>query len=73
MNALRSELNNMSVAEKLELLEALWDSIAASPDELPVPDWQKGELATRKAALAANPDTAVPWDEAKKQILRGRG
>jgi len=68
-----SPLFDLAVSEKLELVEALWDSIAATPEALPVPDWLKEELATRKAAFSQNPDTGISWDEAKERILQGRG
>ena len=69
----RSQLLKLGVEEKLELVEALWDSIAASPERLPVPDWQKVELAARKAAAQENPGAGLSWPEAKERILRGSG
>ena len=42
------ELENLSVAERLQLVEDLWDSIARSTAEVPIPQWQKDELARRK-------------------------
>jgi putative addiction module component (TIGR02574 family) len=65
MNPMLPQLLDLGVPEKLELVEALWESIAASPEELPVPAWQKEELAARKAAFLENPSTGVSWDEAK--------
>jgi putative addiction module component (TIGR02574 family) len=73
MNAEYSQLLDLQVSEKLELVEALWDSIAATPDELPVTDWQKEELARRKAAFVEVPDSGISWEEAKERILRGSG
>ena len=73
MNPVYSQLLDLAVPEKLELVEALWDSIAASPEQLPIPEWQKEELAARKAAFLANPETGLSWEEAKERILRGRG
>ena len=39
--------NSFGLAEKLLLVEDLWDSIALSNSELPLPDWQKRELDKR--------------------------
>jgi putative addiction module component (TIGR02574 family) len=42
---------NLSPPEKLQLVEDLWDDLAAAPEEVPVQEWQKVELARRKANL----------------------
>ncbi len=62
-----SDLFELGVSERLQLVEDLWDSIAS------VPDWQKEELAKRKAAHQQNPDAAVTWEEAKKRIRDRNG
>lgn len=71
MNAEYAPLFQLSVPQRLELVEELWNSIADSPAGLPVPDWQKEELDRRKAEYLENPESAVPWAEAKKRILHG--
>jgi len=63
-----SQFSHLTLPQKLELVEALWDDIAASPDELPIPGWQKEELDRREANLRANPDSVVSWEEAKRRI-----
>jgi putative addiction module component (TIGR02574 family) len=40
---------DLSPAEKLQLVEDLWDDLVANPTAVPVHDWQKEELAWRKA------------------------
>lgn len=59
---------NLSPAEKLQLVEDLWDDLAASPESVPIHSWQKDELARRRAALEQNPQSAVSWDDAKRVI-----
>jgi len=39
---------DLSPAEKLQLVEDLWDDLAARPDAVPVHDWQKQELRAEK-------------------------
>jgi putative addiction module component (TIGR02574 family) len=68
-----SPLLELDVSQKLRLVEALWDSIAAHPEQLPVPQWQKDELARRKEAHLRDPGAAVSWEEALKQIRGGNG
>ena len=59
---------DLSPSEKLQLVEDLWDDLAASPDQVPVHDWQKKELARRKENLIKNPAPALSWDEVKRTI-----
>jgi putative addiction module component (TIGR02574 family) len=59
---------DLSPAEKLQLVEDLWDDLAASPAAVPVHDWQKEEVARRKANLMNNPASALSWDEVKKRV-----
>jgi putative addiction module component (TIGR02574 family) len=62
---------DLSPAEKLQLVEDLWDDLAARPEEIPVQDWQVRELERRRANLKNNPASGLAWEEVKKQI-RGR-
>jgi len=65
---------DLSPPEKLQLVEDLWDDLAATPSEVPVHEWQKEELARRKANLMSNPASAVSWNEVKRRVrnLYGR-
>lgn len=61
-------LFDLSPPEKLQLVEDLWDDLAATPSELPIHDWQKEELARRKANLLKNPSSSIAWEDAKARI-----
>ena len=63
------ELEKLPVAERLQLVEDLWDSIARSGAELPVPPWQKDELDRRKQNYLRNPDSGLTWEEIKQSML----
>jgi putative addiction module component (TIGR02574 family) len=62
---------DLSPAEKLQLVEDLWDDLASTPEAVPVHDWQKQELARRKANLLKNPASGLLWEEVKERV-RGR-
>jgi putative addiction module component (TIGR02574 family) len=64
---------DLSPSEKLQLVEDLWDDLAATPEAVPVHDWQKEELARRKANLQSNPAAAVSWDDVKRRLRRRHG
>ena len=58
----------LSPSEKLQLVEDLWDDLAAAPSDVPVHEWQKEELARRKANLTSKPSSGLSWDEVKRNI-----
>jgi putative addiction module component (TIGR02574 family) len=64
---------DLSPAEKLQLVEDLWDDLAATPDAVPLHDWQKQEIARRKANLMGNPASGLDWEEAKRVIRQRHG
>ena len=55
-------------SEKLQLIEDLWDDLAAEPEAVPVHDWQRQELARRKASLLNNPASGLSWEEVKRRV-----
>lgn len=44
-----SQIDRMSVTERLQAMDQLWDSLNRSRQEIPSPDWHKDVLADRKA------------------------
>ncbi len=62
------EILKLSVAERIELVEAIWDSIAASPETLPVTPAQKRELDRRLAEHRANPEAGRTWEEIRDSL-----
>ncbi len=59
---------DLSPPEKLQLVEDIWDDLAATPSDVPVHEWQKKELARRKVNLMNNPASGLSWDEVKRSI-----
>jgi putative addiction module component (TIGR02574 family) len=63
----------LSISEKLQLVEDLWDDIGANPEAVPVYDWQKEELSRRKANLLSHPDSVLSWPEMQMRIRSRHG
>lgn len=57
-------IDRLSVRERLELIEQIWDSLPerVNPDE--VPEWHRAEIAKRRAEAEATPRAGKPWREA---------
>ncbi|MDZ7696958.1 MAG: addiction module protein [Deltaproteobacteria bacterium] len=64
---------DLSPSEKLQLVEDLWDDLAATPAEVPVHEWQKEELARRKANLMKNPASGLSWDQVRGRVQSRHG
>lgn len=61
---------DLSPAEKLQLVVDLWDDLAATPTDVPIPDGQLQELERRKANLMSHPTTGLSWDEVQRRVRR---
>jgi putative addiction module component (TIGR02574 family) len=68
---MRLDIDALTPAEKLELVERLWDSL--TPDDLPLTAAQSAELDRREALLQADPTRGRPWREVLDEIERRRG
>jgi putative addiction module component (TIGR02574 family) len=61
------EIMDLSVAEKILLVEKLWDSIAEDTSKQPMPDWKKELIEQRLTEHKQNPSAGVSWEELKKK------
>jgi len=73
MNPTTTSVFDLSPSEKLQLVEDLWDDLAATPEAVPVHDWQREELARRKANLLKNPASGLAWEEVKRRVRSRHG
>ncbi len=65
LSATLTEIVSLSVDERIRLVEAIWDRIAAEPDQPELTEAQKQELERRLAAHTASPEEVVPWEEVR--------
>jgi putative addiction module component (TIGR02574 family) len=70
MSTQLSEILQLTVAERIQLAEDIWDSVAAFPEALPLTDAQKEELDRRLQAYAENPSEGISWDELKDRLRK---
>lgn len=70
MNTLNLEsIQHLSVAERIQLVEDIWDSIATAPENLTLTPNQQRELDNRLEAQQADSDAGSPWAEVKARLL----
>jgi putative addiction module component (TIGR02574 family) len=56
-------IDRLSVEERLQLVQEIWDSITPDVEQFPLTDAQREELDRRVAALDAGPTNVIPWEE----------
>ena len=64
------EIRGLSVDERIELADAIWDSVEEDREEedCDLTDAQKRELERRLAAYEANPDDVIPWETVRQKL-----
>ena len=63
-------IDQMTIEEKLQTMEALWDDLCQHEEMLPVHDWQKDLLDDRERLLKKGDAQFLDWEEAKKRIAK---
>lgn len=63
-------IDRLSLAERILLVEEIWDSIAAEAEALEVPQSHKEELDRRLAAYHADPHAGSSWEEVKSRLQK---
>ncbi len=66
----RLPLDEMSVEEKLQAMESLWDDLCSRADSMPSAPWHGEVLAEREAAQERGEDAFEDWDTAKRKITK---
>ena len=60
----------MSLPEKLQMMEALWDDLSRVPDALESPEWHGAILQEREREIEAGKAQFVDWETAKEAIRK---
>jgi putative addiction module component (TIGR02574 family) len=61
--------DQLSADEKLEYVQALWESVSERPEDVPVPDWHRDVVVERLAAHRRGDTTSRPWSEVREDLL----
>ena len=63
-------LEKMSVEEKIQAMETIWDDLCSRANSLASPDWHGEVLAEREAAIERGDDEFIDWETAKQNIKK---
>jgi hypothetical protein len=61
-------LDEMTVEEKLQLMEAIWDDLSRHADEMEPPAWHGKVLKELEAAIERGEETFEDWETAKRRL-----
>ena len=64
------EIQQLSVSERVQLAEQIWDTIVETPEALPIPDAQIHELDRRLKLHSEDPEAAQPWSTIRSRLTR---
>jgi len=64
-------IDRLSVRDRLDLLEQIWDSLPEQVEPLDIPDWHVAELATRRRRAAESPGVGKPWRQVLERLEGG--
>ncbi|MGA3117470.1 MAG: addiction module protein [Syntrophobacteraceae bacterium] len=63
-----SEIKKLSVAERILIVEEIWDSIAAEQESVQLTEAQKTELDRRITSCDSSPNEGRSWEEIKRRL-----
>jgi putative addiction module component (TIGR02574 family) len=61
-------IDRLSAAERILLVEEIWDSIAAEPEPMPLTEAQKQDLQRRLASCEADRKAGSSWENVKARL-----
>jgi putative addiction module component (TIGR02574 family) len=67
------ELDQLSVSERLGLIEKIWSSLSDVPPESLLSPAQRTEIERRIEQYRNDPNVGLPWDEVKSRLEARRG
>ena len=67
-----ADVSELPVSERLQLVQDIWESIAAAPEALELTDDDKRLIDERLEACQRNPKAASPWPEVRARIAARR-
>jgi len=62
------DLQQMTIPDKLRLMEALWQDLSAKDTEVVSPEWHGSVLAERDRLIESGEESFIDWEVAKKKL-----
>jgi hypothetical protein len=62
------DLQQMTIPDKLRLMEALWEDLSKQDAELKSPEWHGKVLAERERLVESGQEAFIDWEVAKRKL-----
>ena len=62
------DLDQMTILEKVRLMELLWHDLSSQPENVEVPEWHREILQERERALASGETAFIDFEDAVKEL-----
>jgi putative addiction module component (TIGR02574 family) len=63
-------IETLSIAEKMLLMERLWENLSRRPSDVPIPEWHGAILAERQAAVQEGHTSFVEWETVRERLRK---
>lgn len=70
--SLIEQVLNLPPAERMDLMDRIWDSLAEKPELIPLPEEHRRILEARLKSHRANPGEVVSWEAVRGRYLQGQ-
>jgi putative addiction module component (TIGR02574 family) len=67
-----TEIHQLSLSEKLQIMEAIWEDLRTQAKDVPVPRWHEELLDARRDAVAQGREEVLDWDDVKRSLRAPR-
>lgn len=61
-------LDKMTIADKLQAMETIWDDLCHNVQDIGIPEWHHEVLAARAVDLREGKESFTEWETAKESI-----
>ena len=63
-----AEAHQLSLGEKIQIMEPIWEDLRSQAESVPVPEWHKNLLDARQQAVAEGREEILDWDTIKNSL-----
>lgn len=65
---IKNEIKRLGIAERILLVEEIWDSIVEDQEHVPITEAQREELGRRIEHYEKSPEEGASWEQIKNRI-----
>ena len=67
----RVNIRELSIEERIQLVDEIWDSIADEQGEVEITEAQREEIDRRQLLYREGRERGIPWEVVRKRVQNG--